>query len=326
MKWKFGVISVAMSLASSCASLQQAPLIYSSKASVGLDVSSSTTESPGGTINFGVKLVDAAYVPVAVSKKNGAGDEDTNKEIQRIEAVFGQGASNEGAAQLEEESRKRAQDVADASKRESESKSALDEKRKARAILESRVTEIEIKLTTLITKREELKASLGSAASDSPGFAEVIKEIDDLSAERDRKRNEIKIDSSEILDLEQRYQAAVVSTTRALDAAKKIADLSRVEKRDAMSVYGRFESTGAGNAGSLGANLTAGKIFSTGVASQNLTEGARYAALYDGVASCVREMASIYEKVKDADKSKVVEMIGRVCGPDALQIIEVHSK
>jgi hypothetical protein len=63
-----GILVVFVTLAA-CAPLQQAPLIYSSKTTVGIDVSTPTSEQPGVTINIGFKMVDAAYVPVAVAKE-----------------------------------------------------------------------------------------------------------------------------------------------------------------------------------------------------------------------------------------------------------------
>ena len=78
-----------------CAPLQQAPLVYSSKLVVGLDVSTSTTENPGFSFSAGVKTVDAAYVPVAVSKANDErSTAERTVEIQPILAKFGQGNSD----------------------------------------------------------------------------------------------------------------------------------------------------------------------------------------------------------------------------------------
>jgi len=64
------IVCATLSLAalSACAPLQQAPLVYSSKTVVGLDVSATTTETPGASFAFGYKSVDAAYVPVAVAR------------------------------------------------------------------------------------------------------------------------------------------------------------------------------------------------------------------------------------------------------------------
>jgi hypothetical protein len=46
-----------------CTALEQAPLVYTSKQIVGIDVSAPTTESTGVTVSVGYKNVDAAYVP-----------------------------------------------------------------------------------------------------------------------------------------------------------------------------------------------------------------------------------------------------------------------
>jgi hypothetical protein len=60
--------TVSLVALSACAPLQQAPLVYSSKTVVGLDISATTTETPGASFAFGYKSVDAAYVPVAVAR------------------------------------------------------------------------------------------------------------------------------------------------------------------------------------------------------------------------------------------------------------------
>ena len=73
------VMSVVFVLAA-CAPLQQAPLVYSSKTSMGIDLSTPTSEQPGVSINIGFKQVDAAYVPVAVAK-----DCDTGKGVQNCQ-------------------------------------------------------------------------------------------------------------------------------------------------------------------------------------------------------------------------------------------------
>jgi hypothetical protein len=61
-----GALALLMG-ASACAPLAQAPLVYSSKNSFGVDISATSTETPGVSLAIGVKMVDAAYVPVAVA-------------------------------------------------------------------------------------------------------------------------------------------------------------------------------------------------------------------------------------------------------------------
>ena len=50
-------------------------------------------------------------------------------------------------------------------------------------------------------------------------------------------------------------------------------------KRDAMSVYGQFNGTGSASGADRGAGLSVGKIFSTGVAAQNVSHGVHAAAM-----------------------------------------------
>ena len=326
MKWKIMSASVAVLFASSCASLQQAPLIYSSKASVGLDVSSSTTESPGGSISFGVKIVDAAYVPVAVSKKIGFGDADINPQITNIGADYGSGGTSETAAHLEVEAEIRARALADATAEEIEKKEKLDARKAETKKLLDEIKQNEDALAALKKKLSELSASPDGIAINKDGISEIKSSIENLEKINEKKAGQVKVYESEIIVLDLNHRQSVLAVQNAFNAAKKAADLAQVNKRDAMSVYGRFDSNGSSKDASLGVGLTAGKIFSTGVASQNLTEAARYSSLYEGIASCVREFSALYNGLSPEQKVKALEVIERVCNQDAIKMIESRSR
>src|SRR5689334_4374134 len=91
-----------------CAPLQQAPLVYSSKVAVGVDLSSNAAESPGISISLGVKTVDAAYVPVAVARSaEAAASGASAPELIKISAQYGQGSTGKDTAQLAESNKER---------------------------------------------------------------------------------------------------------------------------------------------------------------------------------------------------------------------------
>lgn len=56
--------SLIVSAALVTACTNESPLLFVSKSSVGLDVSTPTTGSTELSVNFGWKSIDAAYVPV----------------------------------------------------------------------------------------------------------------------------------------------------------------------------------------------------------------------------------------------------------------------
>lgn len=82
-----------------CSPLQQAPLVYTSKQVLGIDISAPTTESTGFSMNLGFKNIDAAYVPLAVSKET----EGVITPIKEIYATYGEGPQAERAAATPEQ-------------------------------------------------------------------------------------------------------------------------------------------------------------------------------------------------------------------------------
>ncbi len=89
MKTSLACFSVL--LLGGCAHLEQAPLVYASKTSFGVDVSTASTENPGISMNLGYKQVDAAYVPVAVARKcnDGVAGADCSKKGYELLVISG---------------------------------------------------------------------------------------------------------------------------------------------------------------------------------------------------------------------------------------------
>jgi hypothetical protein len=316
MNWKLLKTLLPCLLLTSCANLQQAPLIYSSKSSVGLDISSSTTESPGGSISFGVKLVDAAYVPVAVSKRTGAKEnDDDNKQIDMVQAVFGEGVTRGKLDGLTEENKLKIRAYLDAKLREEEIRTKISVIKQKKEKLMAEIRSNDRKISELLGIISSAQAGVDTAIQNQ--------EIEKYKAENFSKNKEAVELVTDLLDTQ--LKAAADESTKLFDEASEAASFLRTDKRDAMSVYGRFNSESKAGIASTTGELTAGKIFSTGVASQNLTEAARYSAIYQGVAECVAKMTTVYSAAPVEGKPKVLEMIGKMCDPELLRKLDSNK-
>ena len=275
-----------------CSGLQQAPLLYSSKSIVGVDISTPSSESPGASISIGFKLVDIAYVPVAVSKtmEDGSG-RDLPSDIVRIEANFGEGSSAGQIDKLSQEELDKVGDLLKAKAKERSFEKALDI---AEAAFKKKIEGQ--RAHELAMADPKTKASAQELAAKTKSIAD---ELIDLDASRKTKRaafRQSQIDSAEAA------------------AGVEIGNLLRTDKRDAMSVYGRFDSAGGASAASSpSANLTAGKIFSTGVASQNLTEAARLQAATGGLAACLDSLTSMLRALPEDERKAALEKFSGAC-------------
>lgn len=71
---------------SGCA-LKQAPLMYSSKTTVGLDISTTVAEN-GAVLNFGFKNHDMVYIPTVVSQNDtNLSNKDINSTLLTVEST-----------------------------------------------------------------------------------------------------------------------------------------------------------------------------------------------------------------------------------------------
>jgi hypothetical protein len=83
----------------------------------------------------------------------------------------------------------------------------------------------------------------------------------------------------------------------AQDAAAKNPETRNAEARgDSFSVYGSFDAGGSGEKSALGFNI--GKVFSTGVAAQNLTSAARSGS----VLNCISKVSELSARITDEGK------------------------
>lgn len=94
-------------------------------------------------------------------------------------------------------------------------------------------------------------------------------------------------------DNERKNAAATLKSQRALSAQEQAAlEIACDIKRDAMSVYGQFNGTGSASGADRGAGLAVGKIFSTGVAAQNVSNGVHATAMRECVTAVKSTLAA----------------------------------
>lgn len=276
--------TAAVALASflcACAPLQQAPLVYVSKIAVGIDLSSTSTESPGVSLTLGYKQVDAAYVPVAVAKPCDGSTACTD-EAYRLTPIVGtsetQGTKRSGVS--EEDAKKAIAEYDAATRKVNDTRTSRDAASNT--------------ISALIKRKAELEAKRQESARTNNAVPLTDSENNEWSA-IDRNmataQEELRRASEELI-------AQQASADR-LKPDAKVAEqiLDKVGRRDSYSVYGRFESTSGVETSKASVGL--GKVFSTGVASQNLSQGLGeyYKAL--GMAACYDAVAKLSDTIKD---------------------------
>lgn len=240
------VTFAALTLITACTPLQQAPLVYSSKVIVGVDVSANANDAQGVSINLGVKSVDAAYVPVAVSKEG-------QTTIDKLEATYGKQTIKQTLEQVPG------------------SKAKFDH------LLKSKQD-----LTQAVNKRDSLATSKGLAdpATQNAEQDVILKQAQLAKSEKD------------FIDM---------------------VSLLQTPRTDAMSTYGSFSSESDGAKDN--ASLNVGKVFSTGVASQHLTEAVKLSAIYANQTQCLEQQNKLIALADDADKPALAKLAIENCTP-----------
>ncbi len=298
-------------LGSGCAPLQQAPLVYSSKVTVGIDISTPTSESPGASISVGFKAVDAAYVPIAVSKDSKTRDGSSeNFDIVKIEAVFGEGTGGAKIDELGEENKKKitryltaSQEREESNKKIIELNAKMKEVPKVQKQAADELNQKGLALRNLRVDEEERRKEIWEDAA-------IAQRKFDAAVELPEK---LKL---QIAEETNRYQSLKLEAEKLFNEAAQAASLIRTDKRDALSVYGRFDSKSDAKTQVPSAQLTAGKIFSTGVASQNLTEAAKTEAEYAHRSNCIEQYFKMVEKISEEGKKETaLSKLPQTCGP-----------
>lgn len=295
-------VCVAMTMFScGCAHLEQAPLVYTSKTSFGLDVSSASTENPGIAMNLGYKQVDAAYVPVAVARACRDATKPCDGTAYELKVISGsskRGSSDgDGSGALSE------------SQRAEQAMLALDGYEKALSDFNAATAQVERaradvvvlqgKYDELVRQKQAHEARQGDVSAQGEVAAQAVadwngeKEGSLVATTAELEQGKRDRDKAEV-DYQSRKAGLNAAKIR-LVAAK--ASISQSDRGDAYSVFGSFSAENDTKAEGLSVGL--GKVFSTGVASQNLSEGVAISMCYNAVA---RLAAASNVAAKQVDK------------------------
>jgi hypothetical protein len=275
-------LALGAGLLGACAPLDQAPLVYSSKTSYGLDVSATSTESPGLSLNLGSKQVDAAYVPIAVAVPCPTGPSATATNCAsptfQIVSVTASNKNSNATSPTALRVQTARQNVQDATTE------VVAKQQKVKAATDTRTSD----------KRDADKANTTAGAAVAPNGASATPPSANLT------EDDLAITSAnaELDDAKTKLSRATQDLKEALDVEAKSNESTIA---DAYSVFGTFDGKGNANAdlshgatAKAGGSLTIGKVFSTGIASQNLSAGMQMQYL----ANCMDRAAALAQAIK----------------------------
>ncbi|MCW0401175.1 hypothetical protein NB688_003115 [Xanthomonas sacchari] len=276
MKTSLACFSVL--LLGGCAHLEQAPLVYASKLSIGADVSTASAGTPGISMHVGIKSVDAAYVPVVVARKCHSDSTGIPCFGREYDLMRISGSAKQGMPDAEE-SPVEAVLIANANKASADYQQAL----KAEALAKQAALEVQGKLEQLRKSRELQDLSSASLWAEGKG-ANAIKNsgeriglpVDKMKLLKDFNTLEQKAQIASAEYAAKRSDSEVKGTILSSERAK----LAKSNLGDAYSVFGSFNSSNTGDVKN-GANVGLGKVFSTGVAAQQLASGVAAIKCYD---------------------------------------------
>lgn len=295
---------VAASLAiglSGCVPMEQAALTYTSKTTMGVGMAGGTQETPGLEVAIGFKEANIALVPVAVAKYcYKAKKALCQNDIYRMKMVVGNKIDAVESLPI--------QNRIDEINRELE-QSVNEQKRDT-----DRLSQLNAMIA--LTKAADaadaaLKNIPDAVAGESPDVTR-----DRAEQEATAKLRPVNFDAAKARDEIARLDGVQIArTARRGELQKELASLTpRINanssrgRTDAYSVYGKFSGAASGNG--QGANLTAGKVFATGIAAQNLTE---FATTTECLGK-VHDMAEMIPSEKADERIALLASAGKICG------------
>jgi hypothetical protein len=282
--------------------MEQAPLVYASKATVGVGVQAGTADNPGLEMILGYKATDVALVPVAVAKfcrdQSSANCEDAIYAMQVIAGRKQDQSSNSTlqlairAAELDEQREaNRVQALRGDQKILLATQSKVDTRDKLAAALKAMPATLPDEDAGISSQRVKLQTDL------TPLQKEALPSADEIA-------NRIKAKESEIAAASRDLESAEASV-KSLNA-KLTNDVSG-ERGDSLSVYGTFG--GSGNASDSSAGMNGNKVFATGIAAQNLSE-------YRGATDClgaVNKLVDALPASATAERTKLIAESSVIC-------------
>ena len=307
----------AIPLLGGCLPLEQAPLVYTSKVTMGVNLSAGTPESPAPNVVIGYDQVDAAIVPVAVAKPCYKSTSSTCKPSSNdIHVIAGQNAIS-AEDLINQQLIDRAQRAIVTNQKVVDDNAGVIASENGKL---KRLTDLSAKRTRFASLNQ-IAAAFASDPTKPALSADELAEQTKLKAEIDElaliEANQAEINRN-IGALSAQSAIAATALTVAEGELKglqaKIATSNSNTKSDALSVYGSFNGKADGT--KEGASLTLGKVFSTGVAAQNLTEGIGAAAGADVFGRCLslaHESAAQMLNATDDEKKIRLAMLIDYC-------------
>jgi hypothetical protein len=305
-------------LAAGCYPLEQAPLVYASRTQMGVNVSAGTPDNPGLELSIGYKGVDAALVPVMVAKHcpnvsieqcdkltyalqkilgtNSVGDESSVDSARINELQGAIGVHRAEVTRLEDDLQRIKSQVADLDRLQSQLQAFTNERQ---TIVESQARDVnDNDPATPVEDR-------------TPRLQEIDRQIQDLNSKLSTRAELTAAQSSRETEIANAKSRLAEDRNRLTELQNRRAQSSKDEKEDALSVFGSFDGNATGNNSSAG--LGVGKVFSTGVASQHLTQGMGRASAVAVRAKCIQTVADVAKALPDEPKAKLLAQIGEIC-------------
>ncbi|GAB5347745.1 hypothetical protein [Alteriqipengyuania sp. 357] len=269
------VLSIGI-FAAACVPMESASLTYVSKTTAGLSLSAGTPDTPGIDLTIGFDDKNVAFVPVAVAKAcyrgTGTNCENAIYELQTIQGKKGDAIIS---SPIESEIEKLSDQITAKSEEQSDDSSTL-------ASLEAQLKAY----NEAEAANEQLTTLMSAEGADQARITEL----------RSRVEQRPSIDQAQVQNRVTALKSAIPARKNEIDGllalrAQLSAQLgadSNSTRDDSYSIYGKFSGSGAGDA--EGGGLTAGKVFATGIAAQNLTEGS-------AVANCLTILSGLADRI-----------------------------
>jgi len=333
----------ALGVVTACAPMKQAPLVYVSKQTFGVDISATQTETPGLSVNVGYKSVDAAYVPVAVMVECPLKLPDTSLSecFKTYPVIKLTGGSDGGQDRDSQEIEALVSDLNAKSDRLSKLKASETALSAQIAVVDSAKLTADItagqKETGDISKKiAQFDAAPVAADGSEPAvdgktktqWQEALLAVSGKTAKLQSELSGYTTKSAQMVSLKSDIALANAAFEQSLDNFKAAVLKGRIlindKREDALSVYGTFNLSNASAVGKIfggeakdsgvSNGLVAGKVFSTGVASQNLTRDMNAHLARINCVNAVRDgVGKPPTGQEDAYSKRFAETVAAVC-------------
>jgi hypothetical protein len=287
-----------------CAPLSQASLVYTSAATLGVGVRAPSPEGSGVSLTVGYGQIDAAYVPVMVARPCPTNTPDTcTQATHPLQPIIGHNNVDRSDKALDDSLNQARLAVETASQAVRRLEQAID-------LTNQRQDERGRRLR----EAQEQNARANESVADG---APAPQRIDTTALEAEIARDRDGLPQLRA-DLETARTAERDAIAHYRGLVERVRSNNIDVKDDAFSVFGSFNGSAGGNApntqgaGASG-NLTVGRAFSTGVASQHLTQGIRESALAQGMAACLAEARRNVALAPTADQPALMSQLSAGC-------------